>query len=199
MIEQYPIYRRAAGTLRLPSPEEQAVFLCNMVGLQRRDFDLGGSSRVGRVDPDRRASPWPSSLPATADMNCASVSRSQPEKDRVMKLADVRKNAVAMPLALLPRDFAAVRIASSDLGTSSSLPGMSAIFALERLRLNGWLMPPLPRSFGLSPNAPHHSRSGAKLIQTKPRKTKQIQEKCLDLLGLIRPNRDFSTGYSDSK
>ncbi len=36
----------------------------------------------------------------------------------------------------------------------------------------------------------------AKLIQAKPNKTKQ---KSLDFLGFLRPNRDFSMGYGESK
>jgi hypothetical protein len=39
-------------------------------------------------------------------------------------------------------------------------------------------------------------RRRAKQIQAKPNKFKQ---KGLDLLGFIRPNRDFSMGYSESK
>jgi len=39
-------------------------------------------------------------------------------------------------------------------------------------------------------------RCATKLIQAEPSKSKQ---KRLDLLGFIRPNRDFSMGYSDSK
>ena len=38
--------------------------------------------------------------------------------------------------------------------------------------------------------------SAAKLFQARPSKTKQ---KCLDLLGFIRQNRDLSMGYDDSK
>jgi hypothetical protein len=48
--------------------------------------------------------------------------------------------------------------------------------------------------------------SAAKSFQARPSKTKQNQAKpsktkqnCLDLLGFIRPNRDFSMGYGDSK
>jgi hypothetical protein len=36
----------------------------------------------------------------------------------------------------------------------------------------------------------------AKSVQINPNKTKQ---KSLDLLGFIRPNRDFSKGYGESK
>jgi hypothetical protein len=36
----------------------------------------------------------------------------------------------------------------------------------------------------------------AKQIQAKPNKTKQF---CLVLFGFIRPNSDFSKGYSESK
>ena len=48
------------------------------------------------------------------------------------------------------------------------------------------------------PQGPQNATCGrvpSKKIQAKPRKTK---EKCLDLLGFIRPNRDFSRGYSES-
>jgi hypothetical protein len=38
--------------------------------------------------------------------------------------------------------------------------------------------------------------ASAKPSQAKPNKTKQ---NCLDLLGFIRPNRDFSKGYEESK
>jgi hypothetical protein len=34
---------------------------------------------------------------------------------------------------------------------------------------------------------------GANFVQINPNKTKQI---CLDFLGFIRPNWDFSTGYA---
>jgi hypothetical protein len=40
------------------------------------------------------------------------------------------------------------------------------------------------------------ARIRPKQIQINPSKTKQ---KSLDLLGFIRPNRDFSRGYSESK
>jgi hypothetical protein len=40
------------------------------------------------------------------------------------------------------------------------------------------------------------SAGPAKQKQIKPNKTKQ---NCLDLLGFIRPNQDFSRGYAESK
>jgi hypothetical protein len=45
------------------------------------------------------------------------------------------------------------------------------------------------------PNRPPGKRNlTAKSIQAKPNKTKQ---NCLDLLGFIRQNRDFSMGYEE--
>src|SRR5208282_3019379 len=49
-----------------------------------------------------------------------------------------------------------------------------------------WTQPEATRGRGL--------RCAAKFFQARPSKTKQ---ECLDLLGFIRPNRDFSMGCSD--
>jgi hypothetical protein len=62
--------------------------------------------------------------------------------------------------------------------------------------------PPLPARFATNATQLYYLPTTvrlpdpAKFFQAKPSKTKQ---ECLDFLGFIRPNQDFSMGYSESK
>jgi hypothetical protein len=147
-----------------------------------------GEGRAHRGRPPRPASPslWEGASARHDDGSCPLTAADEKGRPRAALRGYVGRGALAMP-----RRKAVTPISSNALHGAYSIPILRAFrFAKSKAGMSG------KRKDGLSALFSEGKVLFFTKSQNKLRRRNASAPHCLDLLGFIRPNRVFSTGYS---